>query len=311
MKRCVLVTGAAGFVGNVLSDHLVKQGWQVSRTDLNVPPSEDGWYACDIADAGQVDGLFSWAGAVTHVFHLAAVTFVPEARRAPAKTFSVNLLGTVNLIAAAKAHAPKCRVINVSSSAVYGPPQELPVTEAHPLNPVEPYAIAKAAADQYCGFAHEEHGLDIIRIRPFNHSGPGQDDSFVLSSFARQIARIEAGKREPVLRVGNLKPRRDFLHVRDVVRGYECAALKGESGGVYNICSGRAVAIGDALEMLLEMSDTDIQVETDPGRLRNVEVLESRGSHEALTADTGWEPEAPLATLLEELLTYWREVESA
>ena len=152
----------------------------------------------------------------------------------------------------------------------------------------------------------ESTGYDIVRLRPVNHSGPGQSDLFVLSSFARQLARAEAGAAEPVLRVGSLEARRDFLHVDDVVRAYELAARKGGSGEVYNIASGRAVLIRDALDTLLRMARVKVAVEPAPDRLRPVEVLEVAGSSERLTAATGWTPQHPLEDLLADILSFWR-----
>ena len=305
-----LITGAGGFAGNALDAHLRASGWETLRCDLRAPEGIDGWLACDVSRADEADRLLAWAGPVTHVFHLAAVTFVPDSAHDPARTFEVNLLGTIHLTSAVRRHAPAARFVNVASSEVYGHPQFLPMTEEHPLNPANPYAISKAAADLYCACLHHAGELDVIRLRPFNHSGPGQSDRFVLSSFARQIARIEAGRLEPVLRVGNLDAARDFLHVKDVVRAYELAASRGVSGEAYNICSGAAVSVREALDRLLLLSKADIRIETDPNRVRPVDVLDSRGSHAKLTAQTGWQPQVPFDDLLTELLQYWRDREN-
>ena len=189
---------------------------------------------------------------------------------------------------------------------MYGPPTELPIREEHPLNPQNPYAISKAAADSYCAYYHKSTGYAVVRMRPFNHSGPGQSDQFVLSSFARQIARAEAGLSEPIVRVGNLDARRDFLHVDDVVRAYELAALEGIPGEAYNIASGKAVSIRDALQMLLGMATTELAVEPASERLRPVEVPEISGSAEKLESATGWQPQKTVETLLADVLDYWR-----
>jgi GDP-4-dehydro-6-deoxy-D-mannose reductase len=186
----------------------------------------------------------------------------------------------------------------------------LPLTEDHPLRPTNPYAISKAAADHYCSYLAKT-GFNVVCARPFNHTGPGQSDLFVLSSFARQIARIELGKNPPVLRVGNIQTSRDFSHVSDVVRAYELLALNGKTGEAYNISSGRPTVVRDALDELLNLSSTTITVEQDPERMRPVDVPISYGSHEKLTADVGWRPEIKFETLLKELLDYWRERENA
>jgi GDP-4-dehydro-6-deoxy-D-mannose reductase len=308
MSGSALITGAAGFAGRVLAAHLTQQGWSVRQSDVTLPEGADpaGWRACDIADPDSVNTLTAWAAPVSHVFHLAAVTFVPETIQRPARAFEINLNGTVHLAAAMRKRLPQARLIFVSSSEVYGPPQYLPVDEHHPFNPINPYAIAKAAADRFCAFYHASEGLDVVRLRPSNHSGPGQAAHFVLSSFARQIARIEAGIEEPVLRVGNLEAARDFLHVSDVVRAYELAARKGRPGTAYNICSGTAVRIQDALNQLLAMAKTDIRIAPDPERMRPADVPEIRGSAARLSADTGWRPEKSFADLLRDVLDYWR-----
>lgn len=189
-----LITGAAGFVGQWLASYLRTQGWRVLCADRGPVAAGDDWFSCDVSDRAQVSGLMRWAAGSTHVFHLAAVSFVPHASRNPVGCFEINLLGTIHAATCMKECLPGARLIFISSSEVYGPPQFLPVTEEHPLNPMNPYAIAKAAADQFCAYYHATESLDVVRMRPANHSGPGQADSFVLSNFARQIALIEREK---------------------------------------------------------------------------------------------------------------------
>jgi GDP-4-dehydro-6-deoxy-D-mannose reductase len=303
MSRRALITGATGFVGRILTAHLAERGWDT--VGWGYPPGPDA-LPCDLSDRDQVRAAFAQSGQVTHVFHLAALTFVPDALRAPAAAMRVNYEGTVNLAETLCAESPESRLIYVGSAEVYGPPQSLPVTEDHPLRPANPYAISKAAADHYCAYLTRSGALDVVRMRPFNHSGPGQSDQFVLSSFARQVAEIEAGHHESILRVGNLASARDFLHVNDVVRAYERAALQGRTGEAYNICSGRAWRIQEALDILLRLSRVPITVFEDPERLRPVDVPEVYGSHAKLTTDTGWTPALPFEQLLEELLDAWR-----
>ncbi len=306
MKRRALVTGAAGFVGKYLCEHLVSCGWEVRRTDLSANPGNTDYYRCDICDREQLQVLFEWAGDCTHVFHLAALTFVPDSIRNPQLAVNVNLGGTIAVAEAMQQCVPEARLLYIASAEVYGPPVTLPITEDHPLNPANPYAIAKAAADHYCAFLHKSHALDVVRVRPFNHSGPGQIDSFVLSAFAHQIARMESGAVPPVLHVGNLAARRDFSHVSDVVRAYERIAEAGEAGEAYNVCSGQARAIQDAVDGFLELANTEIEVRVDPERLRAVDVAEFRGSHAKVSADTGWQPQLSFDDLMASLLDYWR-----
>lgn len=298
-----LITGAAGFVGRRLTGYLRDQGWTVVGSGH---PESAGMLPCDIRDRASVDRMLEAAGDVSHVFHLAAIAFVPEAEEDPVRAVDVNLNGTIHLCNALRNRAAPPRLVFVGSSDAYGPPQSLPITEDHPLCPANTYAISKAAADHYCARLARVTALDCVRLRPFNHAGPGQSDQYVLSSFARQIAAIEAGRSEPVLRVGNLEASRDFLHVDDVLRAYELAALHGLPGAVYNICSGQSVRIQDVLDRLLAMSSVSIEVSPDPARQRPSEVPEVRGAHDHITADTGWRPEIDTDTLLRDVLQYWR-----
>lgn len=308
MTRRALITGASGFVGPVLRAHLEASGWE---TVCCGQAGEGGLIGCDITDRAQIDALLDHAGNITHVFHLAAMTFVPAAHRDPTGAMTVNLLGTVQLTNALRDRGSTARFLNIGSAEAYGPPHSLPVTEDHPLNPGNPYAISKAAADHYCAYLSKTNALDIVRVRPFNHSGPGQTDQFVLSSFARQIAEIEAGHRPAEMHVGNLQPARDFLHVNDVVRAYEALALKGHTGTAYNVCSGSARRIEEVLNILMDLSTVRPVVLPDPGRMRPVDVPTMYGSYARLAQDTGWKPAYTLEALLAALLDHWRAQEAA
>lgn len=303
MSGRALVTGASGFVGALLCAHLDRQGWEVVGSGDR---TGDAWTPCDVTKRDQVEALMEQARGCTHIFHLAAMTFVPEANTHPGKALEVNLLGTVYLAEAMRSVLPSARLLYIGSADAYGPPQSLPVDEDHPLSPQNPYAISKAAADQYCAFLSKSSSLDVVRMRPFNHSGPGQGDQFVLSSFARQIAEIELGLVDPVLQVGDLSAARDFSHVRDVLHAYELAALQGHPGEAYNVCSGNAQTIADALKQLLGMSQASVEVRQDPARMRPVDVPRVEGSFQKLAQHTGWRPEISFETLLSELLEDWR-----
>ncbi len=306
MTGRALVTGADGFVGGYLCPHLEEMGWQVVPAVMHPSEDSEGALCANLRSAAEVRELVAQAGPLTHVFHLAAVSFAPEAGANPLTAFETNLSGTVHLAEATIEHAPSARFVFISSGAVYGLPQFLPITEEHPLNPGDAYAISKAAADQYCRYLFNTRQLDTIRLRPFNHSGPGQSDQFVLSSFARQIAAIEAGDQEPVVCVGNVHTARDFTHVRDIVRAYELAAREGEPGAAYNICSGHAWSIRDALNQLLSQSRVEVRIETDETRTRATDVLEIVGSHARFSSRTQWTPTIPFDQLLNELLRAWR-----
>lgn len=305
MSGRALITGSEGFVGRALCAYLDASGAETLGCDLRVPPSEKR-FACDITDADQVEALLAWAAPCDTVYHLAAAASVADGLNAPGLFMRVNIEGAVNLCEAMMQRLPDARLVFVGSAEVYGAPAYLPMDESHPLNPVNPYAISKLAAEQYCRYMHQSHGMDVVMMRPFNHSGPGQRDQFVLSSFARQLVEIERGLREPVLRVGNLEAKRDFMHVADVTRAYALAARMGEGGEVYNLCSGEAVSMAGVLDNLRAISGVVCEVERDPGRCRPVDVPELRGCCEKFQHRTGWRPQTTLAQLLEELLDWWR-----
>lgn len=306
MSKRVLITGAQGFVGKKLAAHLQADGHTVLTTDYASPGESEFDRPCDISNADGVAELLKWAAPLDAVVHLAAITFVPQAQADPARVIEVNLNGTMHLINAMHQSTPEARLLFVSTSEVYGPPQKLPIDESHPFNPHNPYAVSKAAADNYCRDMQDSFELDIVRMRPFNHSGPGQADSFVLSSFARQIAAMESGLQEPVMRVGNLEAARDFTHVDDIVRAYALALDHGTTGAVYNLCSGTSRSIQSALDTLLDLSDVTVDIQVDPERMRPSDIAEIRGSHDAFTHETGWTPEKSFQTLLKDLFNDWR-----
>lgn len=306
MNRRVLVTGANGFVGGYLCRELADHGYDVVCGVSG--PGALPWpsWEFDLADAASVDELVAWAGKIDGVVHLAAIAYLLEAAKSPAGVMDVNLAGTIRLIDSVQRRAPGVRIVFVGSGEAYGKPERLPVTEDHPLRPGNPYAISKAAADQYCAYAAAT-GVNVVRARPFNHSGAGQPDGVVLSSFSKQIAEMEAGLRAPVMRVGNLEAIRDFSHVRDVVRAYRLLLEQGRAGEAYNVCSGQSYRIKDLLDGLLGLTKVRVTVETDPARMRVVDVPEIRGSHAKLTAETEWKPTISMQELLQELLDYWRK----
>lgn len=306
-ERIALVTGASGFVGRRLCEQLRADGWTVRGLVYPEDGTDNTERRTNIADTNDVRAAIDWAGPVTHVFHLAAVTFVPTSAKSPALTMEVNATATVNLVHAVHELRPEARTLFVGSASCYGIPKSLPITEDHPLAPTEPYGISKAAADAYCRYAHRALGIDVIAARPFNHSGPGQSDAFVISSFARQVVEIESGKRDNILRTGDLTARRDFSHVDDVIDAYIRLAKDGIAGDAYNVCAGNSYSAGDVLDGLRARSNADIDVQPDPERMRPVDIPEVVGSHEKLTHDTGWTLRRDFDTLLDDVLDYWRQ----
>ena len=239
----VLVTGAAGFVGRHLTAHLVACGDDVVGTDR----SEGGPDLLDPAGLGRLVAEVD----PEVVFHLAGQADVGGSWEAPADTLRVNAEGTLHLLEAVRS-AGGARVVTVTSADVYGVvrPEDLPLNEMAPLRPVSPYAASKAAADLLALQAYLGHRMDVVRVRSFNHLGPGQDDRFVCSALAARIAAAEAGRGDEV-RVGNLAARRDFTDVRDVVRAYRCLAIDGRAGAAYNVCTGTSVAVSEVAERLM------------------------------------------------------------
>jgi GDP-4-dehydro-6-deoxy-D-mannose reductase len=307
MTGRALITGANGFVGRYLGRRLESSGWEVVRLSRSPSPDSPGLIPCDITDADQVGDALADSGEVTHVFHLAAISFVPDATSRPYEVNRVNVVGTANLVRAILKLQRRPRLAFVSSCAAYGSPASLPLREDHLLNAVDPYGKSKAAGERLCIDAAAQ-GLDAVRARPFNHSGAGQSDQFALSSFARQVARIAFGKARPVIETGNLDAKRDFTHVDDVVHAYALLAENGQRGEAYNICSGTAVRIGDCLEKIMQLANVRAEIHTDPKRARPSEMTEQFGDPSKLEA-LGWRRQRTLDDILRDLLDDWMNAE--
>jgi GDP-4-dehydro-6-deoxy-D-mannose reductase len=293
----VLVTGSAGFVGRWLTAHLAEAGDEVVGLDAEI----------DVTEAeGLRDAVV--AAAPDAVCHLAARTSVAESWSSSSTTYLVNTVGTVNLLDAALACPLRPRVLVVSSSEVYGrvSPEDLPLGEDRPPAPVSPYAASKAAAEMAALQAWLGSGLEVVRARPFNHTGPGQSGTFVVPALAEQIARAASTGADRLM-VGNLDVRRDITDVRDVVRAYRLLLAGGAPGEVYNVCRGRSVAIREVAERLLALAGLDLPLVVDPARVRPADIPELRGDPTRLRAATGWEPRWELEATLGDVLDYWRK----
>ncbi len=286
-------------MGRHLVPRLKRAGYEVVATDIEL----------EVSDASAVEAAVASAAPALLV-HLAAVSFVPESRAEPERTYRVNFLGARAVLEAAARAAPGARVLLACSADQYGsaPPGEPPFTEASPQRPRSPYAHTKVAAD-LLGACYAARGLDVVRTRAFNHTGPGQAEGFVLPSFARQAVEIALGRREPVVRVGNLDSVRDFLDVEDVLEAYLALADPAVPAGVYNVASGRGVRIGDALEAILKLAGVEPRIEVEPERLRPTD--QAVGDAERLREATGWAPRVAFETTLERLVAHWRERLSA
>jgi len=304
----ILVTGAGGFAGRHLINKLSEEsGAEIFGTYHTRPPGDDlpgKHYRVALENHGDVSALVSDIRP-DEVYHLAAVSFMPDAMKNRLKAYETNVAGGISLLEALSVNSPESRFLYTSSADVYGKidPSENPVTEEHPAEPQNAYAATKLCFEIICGQYAKDSGLHIVIARPFNHTGPGQDEKFVAPAFAMQIARIEAGLIEPVMVTGNLDAERDFTDVRDVVASYSDMLRKGGNGGVYNVCSGKAVQIKHILDTLLGMSSmAGIKHEIDPARVRPAENPRVYGSFQKLEKLTGWRPSMPLKRTLENLL---------
>jgi GDP-4-dehydro-6-deoxy-D-mannose reductase len=311
-----LITGVAGFAGRHLAQCLLVDGHEIFGCDRNLTttapavgepglPAEQ-LLACDICDRGQIDAVVR-AVCPDGLFHLAAFTSPAASFNDPDGAYRINLHGSLNVFAAVHDAGIPCRVVWVGSSDAYGhvEPHELPVTERSLFRPLSPYAVSKAAADLAAYQWSRARGLDVVRVRPFNHTGPGQASHFVCADFALQVAAVKCHKRSPRIEVGNLDVVRDFSDVRDVVRAYVAVFERGLTGEAYNVCSGSGRTPRQILERLIELSGADVDVVVDPTRQRPSDVPVLIGSAAKLHDATGWTPMVDWDQTLGDLLQEW------
>lgn len=308
----IAVIGASGFVGRHLLAECARRRddvWATYRPGES-PPADEArvrWVPLELLEGKSVEGMLRDARP-EGIVHLAGQADVGRSHREPVFTYRLNAEGTLGLLRAVRDAAPAARVAVVTSAELYGavPGAELPIREDRPALPRSPYGLSKAAADDAAAFAARAWGLHVFRLRPFNHVGPGQRRGFVLPDFASQIAAIERGEADPVLRVGNLSPRRDFTDVRDVAAGYRDALDSGVAGEAYNLCSGRSVSIGEIAGLLAERARRPVEIVQDADRRRAGEVDEMRGDASKARAAFGFQPRIPLEASVAEVLQEWR-----
>lgn len=302
----VLVTGATGFAGTFLISHLLASGDTVFAAGNTRAVTIPRYTALklDVTDMSACRSVLEDVRPDA-IYHLAAITFVPDAERDFSAALAVNVGGSYNLLRTVCGLLPSCKFLLISSSEVYGnfKASELPLMESTPPRPNNNYGLSKLMAEMVVQRLALTSNVKTIVVRAFNHIGPGQRSEFVVSSFARQLAQIAKKEAPPLIRVGNLEALRDFTDVRDIVRGYRLAVEKG--AGLYNLCSGKAVSIRHVLDTLIEISGLDVAVENDPARMRPSDVPEIRGSNVRARDELGWQPSFALQDSLRAAYEVW------
>jgi GDP-4-dehydro-6-deoxy-D-mannose reductase len=307
----IFITGINGFVGKHLIDEYKEDeifGLVKDSTGEDLGGNVKTFQG-DILDSNGIEKIIAEVKPDI-IFHLAALTSPAESLKNPVETINNNVSGQLNILEAVRNLEIDCKMLVVSSAEVYGNVDEknIPTSENSELLPNTPYGVSKATQDLLGYQYYKSYGLKNVRVRPFNHIGPGQAPVFVVSAFARQIAMIEKGQQEKVIKVGNLSPKRDFTDVRDVVKAYKFLMEKGKFGEVYNIGSGKSYEISEILNILMSFSTEKIEVVEDPLLARSVDVKELRCDFTKLKNDTGWEPEIPIEKSLQDTLDYWRDI---
>jgi GDP-4-dehydro-6-deoxy-D-mannose reductase len=303
----VLITGASGFAGGYLARACSAAGETVFGVSRQGHPVDGDieTLAVDLRDRRAVRSAFRDA-APDVVYHLAALSSVGRSWEDPARTMEENVATAVNVLEALRLEAPRARTVWVSTCEVYGTSAQLPIEEAAPALPANPYAVSKTAGEQLAAVYADAYGLELVRARPFNHTGPGQRPIFIVSSLTQQAAEGRlAGCEQMRIATGNPATRRDFTDVRDVVRAYRLLAERA-TPGIYNVSSGVSVSAGELVALLADaVAPIDIVHEVDPARVRAREVMDLRGSNERLHRETGWRPEIPFRQTIRDMVAWW------
>ncbi len=318
MAKNVLITGVNGFVGSHMAEFVLEQKLgNVFGTVRGKTPSYENIKEikdkiiilnCDLTDYFAVKKTIK-ESQPDIVFHIAGQAFVPSSWESPHETLNSNILGSLNLFEGIRESGLDPRMQIACSSEEYGLvlENESPIKETNPLRPLSPYGVSKCAMDLLGYQFYKSYGMKIVRTRAFNHSGPRRGKEYVDSNWCMQVAMIEKEKQKPELYVGNLKAKRDFTHVKDIVRAYWIAVTKATPGEAYNICSGKAYSMQQVLDMILKLTDKKIKVVQDPARMRPSDVELLLGDNSKFVKETGWKPQIPFEQTLKETLEYWRE----
>jgi len=307
MKKA-FITGINGFVGRHCVDQLLRNGYRVRGIDTAEHcASDEVEYAClDLLETRELTEFLS-SSRPDEIYHLAAVSFLPDAEASPRNALSSNILGSVSLLDAVRSSCPQARILLVSSSKVYRPLKRQGfLSESDQIAPDSFYGISKCAMEQIGLRYHHQFRLAVRISRSFNHTGPGQSPRFVCSDWAKQVAEIELGRKKPFLEVGSLTHALDFCDVRDVVAAYRLLCRQGRSGAVYNVCSGSVTKLDYIASYCMKKSSHSIRVRSRESRQRvGVDYYDNAGDNTALKRDTGWEPVIPLEQTLDDLYEYW------
>ncbi len=317
MPTRILITGITGPVGSFLADYLLTlpdielhafKRWRSDTRPIQQLFGRVTFHEGDIEDPYSVASAVR-AAAPDIIYHLAAQSYPSASWAAPTATIRANVEGTINLLEAARAHAPHARIHIAGSAAEYGvvAPEHVPIREEHPLRPTSPYGVSKVTQELLGLQYHDSYGLHVIVTRSFIHVGPRQGDRCSIQTFCRQMALIEAEQQSPHMLVGNLEPHRDFTHVTDVARALWLLIQHGQPGTTYNLCSGAAIRIGDIVDLVIARAHIPTEVRQDPSRIRPVDEPILIGDNTQLRRDTGWSPQIGIEQIVDQLLAYWRE----
>ncbi len=306
-----LIIGGAGFVGNYLIEHLMNDcKWSVNVTKLQneiIDNADAVTYNLDILDKQAISDVLQTIKP-DYIFHLAAQSSVALSWKNPSLTIDVNIKGSVNVLEAIRELDYKPRVLLIGSGEEYGRihSDETPITEGNSTRPGNIYAATKACQNMLGKIYADAYHMDIIMVRAFNHIGPKQSPAFVVADFCKQVAEIEKGIKEPIIKVGNLSAKRDFTDVRDVVKAYSLLIQKGTAGETYNVGSGKAVSIEELLDTILKCSDMSIRIEIDENKIRPIDIPIIEADIYKLRECTGWEKGISLEKTIKDTLEYWR-----
>lgn len=307
MKK-VLIFGVGGFVGSYLSNEFLENGYKVIGSDKvrgNMLPNAVEFYNADLLDGISVERLINFLQPDI-VINLAAISSVGQSWKMPQATISVNVLGALNIMEAARKTIKKPKIMFIGSSEEYVA-SDKPINEEKELDATNPYGISKVTQEQFAKMYRKQYGLKIYCVRPFNHTGIGQKDTFVLSSFCKQVAEIEKSGQSGIIKVGNLSVKRDFSHVKDIVRAYRMIIESDDYDTIYNVGSGIEYSLDEILKYIIDLSSQKIRVEIDEERCRQSDQLVICCDHKLITEKLGWKPKYTVFDALKEMYQKYLE----